>query len=593
MARLPTVGGDDGTWGTILNEFLEVSLDTDGKLKNMPLNVKDYGATGDGTTDDSTAINNAITAAGAAGGNIVFVPEGTYIVQDITMRSNVILRGAGRGSILKLKDNTTADVIKSPAINPSTVISYAGVEDLTIDGNKANQSDGVDLQQYGLALNGAADSWARNVWVHDTQRSGIYLAGERLTVEDCQVEAIGKVGAGGSIIGRSGIVCSNFTGFTAGGMIVRNNRVLDCLEHGIKLYPGNDGSVVEGNYVLTAEERGIYIQGGNYVTVTGNTVNGAAVVGIFIGDGTDAGVGNAVGDNTINGITGSGAHGILCWNQFGGQVTGNGVTNCTGNGIYLLSCPGFTLTGNRCHNNGSSGGYSGIKLYESPNSAVVGNICSNNGTTGSRGAGIYLTDAGGTATTNCSIVGNICYDTASGGSKKQAYGVLTDELSDYITVDGNTLRDNFTAETSLVGTHNVTAVRQSTVIGPFYVNDLQATASPQMNLGFFNSATAMSQAAVDPEVDRSGRVIGLTIVSDDARTSGTCNAYVRIDGVGSVFAANAVVLNGTHTTDSMKNVNYDSGLPFTAGQRLGIDLDTSGWGPTTANIIGWLTIAFD
>ena len=30
MARLPTPGSDDGNWGTLLNEFLEVEHDTDG-----------------------------------------------------------------------------------------------------------------------------------------------------------------------------------------------------------------------------------------------------------------------------------------------------------------------------------------------------------------------------------------------------------------------------------------------------------------------------------------------------------------------------------------------------------------------------------
>ena len=33
MARLPTVGGDNGNWGTVLNEFLQVELNTDGTLK--------------------------------------------------------------------------------------------------------------------------------------------------------------------------------------------------------------------------------------------------------------------------------------------------------------------------------------------------------------------------------------------------------------------------------------------------------------------------------------------------------------------------------------------------------------------------------
>src|SRR5581483_9248298 len=33
MARLPVPGQDDGTWGTILNSFLEVSLNSDGTLQ--------------------------------------------------------------------------------------------------------------------------------------------------------------------------------------------------------------------------------------------------------------------------------------------------------------------------------------------------------------------------------------------------------------------------------------------------------------------------------------------------------------------------------------------------------------------------------
>jgi hypothetical protein len=34
MSRLPTPGSDDGTWGSILNDFLTVSLNTDGSIKN-------------------------------------------------------------------------------------------------------------------------------------------------------------------------------------------------------------------------------------------------------------------------------------------------------------------------------------------------------------------------------------------------------------------------------------------------------------------------------------------------------------------------------------------------------------------------------
>lgn len=101
MANLPTPGGDDGTWGDILNEFLQVSHDSGGRLKNLWFNVKDYGATGDGSTDDTTAIQDAIDAAEAVvatqGGATVFFPHGSYLVSStLTVRtSNVNIQGSG------------------------------------------------------------------------------------------------------------------------------------------------------------------------------------------------------------------------------------------------------------------------------------------------------------------------------------------------------------------------------------------------------------------------------------------------------------------------------------------------------------------
>lgn len=40
MARLPSVGGDNDAWGTVLNEYLSVSLDTDGTIKSAALSSK-------------------------------------------------------------------------------------------------------------------------------------------------------------------------------------------------------------------------------------------------------------------------------------------------------------------------------------------------------------------------------------------------------------------------------------------------------------------------------------------------------------------------------------------------------------------------
>lgn len=54
-------------------------------------NVRGYGATGDGKTLDSPAINRAILAAYAAGGGTVILPAGTYLSGSIRLTNNINL----------------------------------------------------------------------------------------------------------------------------------------------------------------------------------------------------------------------------------------------------------------------------------------------------------------------------------------------------------------------------------------------------------------------------------------------------------------------------------------------------------------------
>ena len=45
----------------------------------MPWNVKDFGAAGNGVSDDTVAINAAISVAASQNGGVVFFPVGTYV----------------------------------------------------------------------------------------------------------------------------------------------------------------------------------------------------------------------------------------------------------------------------------------------------------------------------------------------------------------------------------------------------------------------------------------------------------------------------------------------------------------------------------
>src|SRR5262245_53173596 len=54
-------------------------------------NVRVFGATGDGKTLDTPAINKTIDATATAGGGTVFFPAGSYLSVTIRLKSNVAL----------------------------------------------------------------------------------------------------------------------------------------------------------------------------------------------------------------------------------------------------------------------------------------------------------------------------------------------------------------------------------------------------------------------------------------------------------------------------------------------------------------------
>src|SRR6266704_920203 len=161
MSRLPIVSSDNNAWGSVLNDFLSQAHNADGSIKNLFVNVKDpaYGAKGDGTTDDTTAIANARSAANAAGGGTVIYPFGTYISGNQTLYSNVIDDLCG--STIKLKNGANTDLFSAQtgSINLAAAfqssingtLSNFGIRNGILDGNKANQTSGPSypLRFYG------------------------------------------------------------------------------------------------------------------------------------------------------------------------------------------------------------------------------------------------------------------------------------------------------------------------------------------------------------------------------------------------------------------------------------------------------------
>jgi hypothetical protein len=73
-----------------------------------PVNVKDYGAVGDGTTDDTTAMQAAITAVATTGQGL-YIPAGTYkLTSALTSTGHLNMFGDGDKSILDFSASTIA-----------------------------------------------------------------------------------------------------------------------------------------------------------------------------------------------------------------------------------------------------------------------------------------------------------------------------------------------------------------------------------------------------------------------------------------------------------------------------------------------------
>ncbi len=77
--------------------------------------VRQYGATGDGKTLDTSAVNAAIDAAAAAGGGLVLFPPGTYLCFSIRLKSQIHLH---------LEQGATIQAADSP--KPGDTTGYNG-----------------------------------------------------------------------------------------------------------------------------------------------------------------------------------------------------------------------------------------------------------------------------------------------------------------------------------------------------------------------------------------------------------------------------------------------------------------------------------
>ncbi len=82
--------------------FLIVLL-AGGSLHSQEYNIKDFGATGNGITDNTSFIQKAIDTCSLTGGKVV-IPSGIFVTGTLYLKSNVTLHVSGGGTLLGSKD---------------------------------------------------------------------------------------------------------------------------------------------------------------------------------------------------------------------------------------------------------------------------------------------------------------------------------------------------------------------------------------------------------------------------------------------------------------------------------------------------------
>ncbi len=298
----------------------------EGAAQKTKFNVKDYGAVGNGIANDGTAIAAAITAANSAGGGIVFLPTGTYLVTAAVTVSgnNITLQGAGRSA-------TIIKTVGDHIIIQGTSASGLVVRDLQVLGD----ADAAKISQRGVQWNGVTDGLIDNVWAKNLGYDGILLLAGNVncTVSNCRVSGCQDDGIN--------IGGDNATDTT--GTVVVGNVISDGLHTGIHISDRSRFTTVTGN-TITGCDTGIDTYTSDVAwrdqsnTITGNAISGCATNGIRI----FASLGNTITANTVEG----GAYGVRIEGGDRCIVTGNVIKDTTSYGFRVQSSGDVVVSSN-------------------------------------------------------------------------------------------------------------------------------------------------------------------------------------------------------------------------------------------------------
>src|SRR6266700_3013829 len=391
------------------------------------INVRDYGAYGDGTTDDTAAIQSAINAAATTSG-AMYLPPGTYkltasLTLPATLLSGFRMTGAGWGTILALANGVNDYAIKF--LEAANGLNGAEFSHFKIDGNCTHQTGGG-----GIEANGATNCLFHNLWIHAPYNDGIHIHNGTLT--------------GG--FGVQSFVTNCL--FDAGNTSAGNGRALSLDSTDQIMIIGNDFREMGGS-------------------------SGADADCIRDNNGLSAVIGNIFTSN--NSVSNVGGGGIKTYSNFS-RIIGNQFESIPGGSIILLGNK-HIVSGNQFLNIGKGAGSANQAsgIYTSANNSIFADNYFNTDGSGTNGTQAFIFMDNGTTG---NIVSGNQFDVSNGGS-----GYLVIKLGTSTT---NQIRRNVGWTTENSGTASITSGNTSVTVthGLSVTPTLQQIAiTPQTSLG--------------------------------------------------------------------------------------------------------------